>query len=115
VINFPVGNTPASIRDYFRATKRQHLFGVLGGVLLAAGLLAARAVKDSPASVLLGTGWITGLEQAAPLIAMLWGLLVFREFRDAGEKARTFVWGGFFLYALGVALITLAPLYGGSH
>jgi glucose uptake protein len=111
VINFPVGNTPASIRDYFRAAKRQHLLGVLGGVLLAAGLLAASAVKGSPASVLVGAGWITGLEQAAPLVAMVWGLVVFKEFRGARDKTRALLSGGFILYALGVALIALAPLY----
>jgi len=114
VINFPVGNTPASVANYFRATPRPHLLGILGGVLLAAGLLAISVVKVSPASVFLGPGWITGLEQAAPLIAMLWGVLVFKEFRAAGDKVRIFLWAGFLLYALGVALITLAPLYG-SH
>lgn len=112
VINFPVGNVPASIADYFRATLRQHLLGVLGGAVLAAGLLASLAVKSSPASVLLGVGWLIGLEQSAPLIAMLWGLLVFKEFGDSGERVRTFLWGGFLLFAVAVALIALAPLYG---
>ncbi len=114
VIAFPVGNTPVSIADYFRASGRRHLLGILGGGLLAAGLLAVSAVKGSPAAVLLGTGWITGMEQAAPLIAVLWGLLVFKEFRGATERVRSFLWGGFILYAVGVALIALAPLYG-SH
>ena len=55
---------------------------------------------------------MVGLEQAAPLVGILWGLLVFKEFRDAGERVRTFVWGGFLLYAVSVALIAIAPLYG---
>jgi glucose uptake protein len=112
VIAFPVGNTPVSIADYFRATRKQHLLGILGGGLLAAGLLTASAVKGSPASALLGTAWIAGLEQAAPLVAALWGLFVFKEFRGATERVRSFLWGGFILYAVGVALVALAPLYG---
>lgn len=112
VINFPIGNTPATLSDYFKASRKQHLFGILGGILLASGLLAALTVKGSAASALLGSGWVVGLEQSAPLVAILWGLLAFHEFRDAGERVRTFVWGGFLLYEVAVALIALAPLYG---
>jgi glucose uptake protein len=114
VINFPIGNTPTSFADYFRGTRRQHLYGILGGIVLAAGLLASNTVKSSPASVLLGPLWILALEQAAPLVAMLWGILVFKEFRDAGERVRAFLWGGFVLYVVGVTLIFLSPIYG-SH
>ena len=71
VINFPIGNVPASFADYFRGSARQHLLGILGGMLLAGGLLASSAVKGSRASVFVGPAWITGLEQAAPLVAML--------------------------------------------
>lgn len=111
VINFPVGNTAANLGNYFRATGRQHLLGIMGGAVLAAGMLAASVVKASPASARLGIGWVTGLEQASPVVAILWGALVFKEFRDANDKVRSSLWGGFFLYAAGVALNSLAPLF----
>ena len=112
VINFPIGGSPAGVGDYFRGRMSQHLLGILGGVLLAASAAAVNAVIGSPAQALVGTAMVRGLEQGAPLAAMLWGLLVWREFRGAGDRVKTFLWGGFLLYAVGVAMIVLAPLYG---
>lgn len=112
VINFPIGGMPTRVADYFRGTVRQHLLGILGGALLAASAVAANVVIGSPAAVLMGPAVVRGLEQGAPLVAMLWGFLVWNEFNHAGDRVRTLLWGGFLLYAVGVAMIALAPLYG---
>ncbi|HEV2201539.1 MAG TPA: hypothetical protein VGR73_17095 [Bryobacteraceae bacterium] len=112
VINFPIGGIATGVADYFRGTVRQHLLGILGGILLAASAVAANAVIGSPAAVLIGPAVVRGLEQGAPLVAMLWGLLVWNEFSNAGDRVKTFLWGGFLLYAVGVAMMALAPLYG---
>ena len=112
VINFPIGGNPARLADYFRGTVRQHLLGILGGVLLAASAAATNVMIGSPAAVLLGPAVVSGLERGAPLVAMLWGLLAWNEFRNAGDRVKTFLWGGFLLYAVGVAMIALAPLFG---
>jgi len=112
MINFPIGGTPTRIADYFRGNARQHLLGVFGGVLLAASAVAANAVIGSPAAVLVGPAMVRGLEQGAPLVAMLWGFLVWNEFSNAGDHVKALLWGGFLLYAVGIAMIALAPLYG---
>src|SRR5258708_971139 len=73
VINCPIGGIPARRAVYFRGAVRQHLLGILGGVLLAASAAAANAVIGSPAAMLMGPAVVRGLEQGAPLVAMLWG------------------------------------------
>jgi hypothetical protein len=69
------------------------------------------AVIGSPAAVLMGSPMVRGLEQGAPLVAMLWGFLVWNEFSNAGHRVKALLWGGFLLYAVGIAMIALAPLY----
>jgi glucose uptake protein len=114
VITFPIGGSPAVIADYFKGGLRGHILGVLGGIVLCAGALAGNIVLGSTAARLLGPTWILGLTQAAPLVAMLWGVIVWREFRGAVLSVSSFLWGAFLLYAVGVALVAFAPLYG-SH
>ena len=112
VINFPIGGMPAPVADYFRVGIRRHLLGILGGVLLCAGALAGNIVIGSAASALLKPSLVMGLAQVAPLVAFLWGVIIFKEFRGASQPISALLWGGFLLYALGGALISVAPLYG---
>ena len=67
-----------SYSDYFRGTLKLHSVGVLGGVIWMIALsfnVVASSVAGPAVSYALGQG--------ATLIAALWGLLVWREFRDA--------------------------------
>jgi glucose uptake protein len=114
VLAFPVGGSPATIAGYFRASRKGHLLGILGGVLFGAGALAANLVLGSPAGRAVGPMLINGIAQGAPLLAFLWGVAVWKEFRGAnqGVSVAGLLWSGFLLYAVGAALITAAPLFG---
>jgi glucose uptake protein len=112
VINFPIGGAPAAVSDYFRASFRGHFLGILGGALLCAGALAGNLVIGSPAFGMPGPALVAGLGQAGPLVAILWGAIVWREYRGGNESVWGLLWGGFLLYGLGTALISFAPLYG---
>ena len=107
LLTFPVGGSPATIADYFRAGFKRHLLGILGGMTLCGGMLAWNLVLGSPARAALGSFLYAALLMAAPLLAVLWGAFVWKEVRSSG-----FLWSGFLLYAVGIALIAFAPEYG---
>jgi len=112
LLTFPVGGSPAQIGDYLRGGFKAHLLGILAGMMLCGGILAAGLVIASPAFTALGGLNFNLLYQSAPLLAVLCGALLWRELGNEGQSARPFLWSGFLLYAVGVGLIAFAPEYG---
>jgi glucose uptake protein len=124
-MNLPVQGDPVEVRDYFRGTFRQHLLGLLGGAVWTVGTLsnfvvasATRPIAPAQAAdplatgaPLLGPAISYALGQGATLISALWGLLVWKEFRGADLSVRLLITVMLVLFALGLALISIAPLY----
>jgi glucose uptake protein len=113
-MNLPVQGHPVEIAEYFRAPRKHHLLGVIGGMLLCAGLLAVIIANSPlvPSQARLGPGLAGALSQGYPLLAMLWGLLVWREFREGDARVKFATLIALVLFAGGVTLISIAPLYG---
>ena len=91
--------------DYFRGSARLHLLGILGGVIwmLALGLnVVASGVAGPAVSYALGQG--------ATLVAAIWGVAVWKEFRGAPAGVTPLLIVMFAGYALGLALIGSATL-----
>jgi glucose uptake protein len=91
--------------DYFRGTKRLHLIGILGGMIWMLALsfnVIASSVAGPAISYALGQG--------ATLVASLWGLLIWREFRAAPKGTNVYI--GLMLagYTGGLVLIGAASL-----
>jgi glucose uptake protein len=66
--------------DYFRGSAKLHAIGILGGIIWMAALsfnVIASGVAGPAISYALGQG--------ATLVAAIWGLLIWREFRTAPE------------------------------
>jgi glucose uptake protein len=99
----PLVGRPVSIHEYWSASPRDHSLGVLGGIIWGVGgcfnLIAAGFV-GVPISYAIG--------QSAPMIAALWGVLVWREFAGASAKARVFLTLMFVFYIGAVSGIALA-------
>jgi glucose uptake protein len=126
-MNLPVEGEPVEFRNYFRGRSSQHLLGVLGGVVWAIGLLAMLVVSSAtkspegggafdlaaPGEPLLNPALGYALAQAATLVAALWGLLVWKECRGAEMRVRAMVTLALALFAGGLALVAIAPLYVG--
>jgi len=105
--NFPVAGSPVRFRDYFKGTGRQHLLGVFGGLLAGAALLGLFVAASVPATARLAPSVGFALSQSATLLAALWGLLVWHEFKGSSDQTRTLIWGMLLLFAIGIALISL--------
>jgi len=111
-LNFPVDGPPVETREYFNGTKRQHLLGLLGGVIWMAGALCNFAAASAPPSVHVGPAVSYALGQGATMVSALWGLLVWREFRGAAAGIKMLLFGMIVLFVAGLAMISIAPLHG---
>jgi glucose uptake protein len=91
--------------DYFRGSGKLHSLGILGGAIWMLALsvnVIASGVAGPAASYALGQG--------ATLIAAIWGVFIWREFRGAPSRSLTLVTLMFFCYTAGLILVGLATL-----
>ncbi len=99
----PLVGEPVSFAGYFKASPKDHLLGVLGGIVWGLGgsfnFIAAGFV-GVPISYAIG--------QSAPMIAALWGVVVWKEFAGADRKAWTYLSLMFLFYLSAVGAIALA-------
>ena len=105
LIKRPFAGTPTSYAAYFKGKASTHLTGVLGGLIWGLGnsfnLIAAG--KAGPAISY-------GLGQGATLIAALWGVFVWKEFKDAPKGTNTLVTAMFVFFVLGLGLLIVSGL-----
>ena len=89
--------------DYFRGSARLHAIGILGGVIWMLALsfnVLASGVAGPAISYALGQG--------ATLVAAIWGLFIWREFRAAPAGTSKFLGMMLAGYAIGLILIGAA-------
>jgi len=101
----PFDGGPVSYNDYFKGKFKTHLTGILGGIIWGIGnslnLIAAGKA---------GAAISYGLGQGATLIAALWGVFIWKEFKDAPKSTNTLLAAMFLFFVIGIALI----IYAGS-
>jgi glucose uptake protein len=110
-INFPLGGVPAELRHYFKGSIGVHLWGLLGGILWMAGAIAMFVAAGSPAAVRPSPLATAAFNRSSPLLAMLFGLLVWREFQGANLRVKSLLWSVVVLYAAGVAMLALSTRF----
>jgi glucose uptake protein len=99
----PLVGAPVSIRGYFSAPMSYHFWGLLGGFIWGTGTvlnLVAGGKVGLPISYAIG--------QASPMIATLWGVLVWHEFRGARPKSKLYLGGMIASYLAALGLIAMA-------
>ena len=111
-MNLPVEGPPVEFRDYFvTGTIGQHLLGILGGAIWCVGAVAAFVAASAPPEVHIGPATSYAMGQGATLISALWGLLLWKEFKGGDMKVKTMIALMLVLYAGGLTLVSMAPLY----
>jgi len=109
-MNFPLQGQPVEFKAYFVGTKKQHLLGIVGGLIWFAGTMANLAASSAPKSANVGPAVSYALGQGATMISAFWGLFVWREFRDAPSQVKLLLYVMVALFLIGLGLISLAPL-----
>ncbi len=94
-----------SYSEYFRGSGRLHSLGLLGGMIWMLALSA-----NVIASGVAGPAISYALGQGATLVAAIWGVLIWREFREAPRGTMPYVISTFVGYAVGLTLIGVATL-----
>jgi len=110
-MNFPVDGAPVVISEYFNGTGRQHLLGIVGGLIWATGTIANFVAASAPETVQVGPAISYAVGQGATMVSALWGLLVWKEFAGAGPRVRLLVAVMLMLFVCGLGLVSIAPLY----
>lgn len=99
----PFTDIPVTYHDFFNGKFSTHLEGVLGGLIWGIGnsfnLIAAGKA---------GTAISYGLGQGATLIAALWGVFVWKEFRESPKGTGIYLTTMFIFFIMGLALIIYA-------
>ncbi|ADB38663.1 GRP family sugar transporter [Spirosoma linguale] len=99
----PFAGTPVSYADYFRGSGRNHLTGVLGGMIWCLGMAFSILASDKA-----GPAISYGLGQGATVVAALWGIYVWREFRSAPRGVNGLLNGMLLCYIIGLGLLIVA-------
>lgn len=101
----PISGEPTNYKTYFRGGFSIHLVGILGGVIWAIGnslnlIAAGRA----------GAAISYGLGQGATLVAALWGVFVWKEFKNVPKGTNVLLTMMFVLFLAGIVSIIYAGL-----
>jgi glucose uptake protein len=99
----PLIGAPVGFRDYFAAKLPTHMTGVLGGLIWGAG-----TSLNLIASGRAGFAISYGLGQGATMVAAIWGVFIWKEFRSAPAGTPRLLVAMFASFLSGLALIVLA-------
>jgi glucose uptake protein len=110
-MNLPVEGEPVEILDYFKGGLRNHLLGLVGGIIWCTGTMASFVAASAPEEVQVGPAISYALGQGATMISALWGLLVWKEFAGAGGRVKALIVVMLILFVIGLGMISIAPLF----
>jgi glucose uptake protein len=96
----PVEGGPLKMKEYFKGTSKMHLVGILGGAIWCMGQVLS-VMSSGAASPAIAYG----LSNGAPIIAAIWGIFVWKEFKGAPKGTNTLLSWMFVLYLVGLGMI----------
>ncbi len=101
----PIQGEPIAFNRYWNTTAKNHWMGLLGGAIWGAGLICSILSSEKA-----GFAVSFGLSQGNALVAALWGVLVWEEFRGVKGVGKILP-GMFVCYVFGLLLIILSKVY----
>ncbi|ELZ3072786.1 multidrug DMT transporter permease [Escherichia coli] len=103
VMKKPISGEPVNGKMYFSGSLRDHVCGWLGGMIWCVGL-AFSLIASGQA----GYAISCGLGQGATMIAVIWGVFIWREFASAPAGTNKLLLTMFISYIVGIVLIIAA-------
>src|SRR5579863_2489772 len=103
VMKKPFRGEPVSYADYFKGGLATHLTGVLGGIIWGVGM-SFNIIASGRA----GFAISYGLGQGATMVAAVWGVFIWREFRAAPSGTSKLIAAMFACFLAGLVLIIIA-------
>jgi len=99
----PVVGEPVGFADFMAAPRKYHFLGFLGGLIVGLGM-----VFNFVAAGFAGVAISYAVGQAAPMVAAMWGIFLWKEFSGSSKKTKTYLALMFLFYFLALALIAHA-------
>jgi glucose uptake protein len=103
IIKRPFEGKPLTFRDYTKGSFDVHLNGIMGGVIWNIGMSMSIIASGKA-----GFAISYGLGQGATLIAALWGVFVWKEFKGASKTVNNLIYMMFLAYLAGLTLLVYA-------
>ena len=100
----PINGSKVSYTDYFKqGSPKLHLIGILGGIIWSIGMLLNMVAAGKA-----GFAISYGLGQGATMIAAIWGVFIWKEFKKAPKGTNRLIALMFLLFIAGITLIIMA-------
>ena len=103
VMKKPFVGEPVTYKQYFAGSFKTHLVGVLGGALWCLGTAFSYIASGKA-----GAAISYALGQGAPLIAAIWGVFIWKEFKGANKQVYGLLGVMFVLFIAGLGFIIAA-------
>lgn len=105
IMKRPFEGTPLSFKDYAKGTSGEHFTGILGGIIWNTGMSMSILAAGKA-----GFAISYGLGQGATLIAALWGVFIWKEFKGASLAVNILILFMFLAYLTGLSLLVYAGI-----
>ena len=99
----PFVGEPVSYSEYFKGNARTHLVGMLGGAIWCLGTAFSYIASGKA-----GAAVSYALGQGAPMIAALWGVFIWTEFKGATKGVYALLGVMFCFFLAGLAFIIVS-------
>lgn len=103
VMKYPFVGEPVSYKDYFKGKFSTHLVGVLGGSIWCLGTAFSYIASGKA-----GAAISYALGQGAPMIAAIWGVFIWKEFKGAKKGVNGLLAIMFCFFLAGLACIIIS-------
>ena len=105
VMKKPFVGEPVTYKQYFAGNFKTHLVGILGGCIWALGTSLNYICAGTA-----GAAVSYALGQGAPMIAAIWGVFIWKEFKGAPKKVYWLLALMFILFVAGLACVVKAGM-----
>ena len=103
VMKKPFVGEPVTYKQYFAGSCKTHLVGILGGAIWCLGTAFSYIASGKA-----GAAISYALGQGAPLIAAIWGVFIWKEFKGATKQVYALLGVMFVLFIAGLGFIIAA-------
>lgn len=99
----PFVGTAIAFSDYFSGKAKDHLTGLVGGVIWSIGMSLSILASGKA-----GPAVSYGLGQGATVVGAIWGIYIWKEFARAPQGTKSLLNGMLILYVVGLVMLVLS-------
>ncbi|MBQ2374783.1 MAG: multidrug DMT transporter permease [Alistipes sp.] len=103
VMRRPFVGEPVSYKEYFKGSLPTHLVGVLGGCIWCLGTAFSYIAAGKA-----GAAISYALGQGAPMVAAIWGVFIWKEFKGSDKKTNVLLAIMFLFFIAGLGAIIIS-------